>query len=53
MEEAPALSGKALRGSGMAFEIDTSTAFGLAVTTRFDNHSNTMPIRVTPEKHRG
>ena len=37
----------------MAFEIDTSTAFGLAVTTRFDNHSNTMPIRVTPEKHRG
>jgi hypothetical protein len=37
----------------MAFEIDTSTAFGLAVATRFDKHSNTKPIRVTPEKHRG
>jgi hypothetical protein len=37
----------------MGFEIDTSTAFGLAVATRFDKHSNTMPIRVTPEKHRG
>jgi PPOX class probable F420-dependent enzyme len=36
MEEAPALSGKALRGSGMAFEIDTSTAFGLAVVKRID-----------------
>jgi hypothetical protein len=33
----------------MAFEIDTSTAFGLAVATRFDKHSNTMPIRVTPK----